>query len=192
MKHTSLINLVCLTDPVHTHIHMCARAFSLLAGFHLLCQNVCFCVDVVPAALPPAAKSKPCANRFFSHLTLFPAAAAPLNLRRIHHIKGASAVFTWHFKINTLITGYSSMRRNRQHHSTALTQQLATLERQRKGCGVGPTQLQESCPTKSCCTISSDALKSARMWDYCRYLQKNCSALYSSLGSGKSYFATSP
>lgn len=44
-------------------------------------------MDAVPVALPPAAKSKPGTNWIFSHLMLFPAAAAPLNLPRIHHIK---------------------------------------------------------------------------------------------------------
>lgn len=62
MTHASLINLVCLTDPMHAHLYVCARAFSLLAVFHLLCPNVCFCMDAVPVAFSPAAKSKPGTN----------------------------------------------------------------------------------------------------------------------------------
>lgn len=108
-----------------THIYMCARAFSLLAVFHLLCPNVCFCMDAVPAALPPAAKSKPGTNWIFLHF--FPSGCSAVKSAAHPSHQGASAAFTRHFKINTLITGYFSMRNNGRHHSVVLTQQSATL-----------------------------------------------------------------
>lgn len=105
---------------------MCGRAFPLLALFHPLCPNVCFCMDAVPVALAPLQLK---ANLAPTDSTLDALRGGCSSVKSAAHPsrQGASAVFTRHFKINTLITGYASVRSSGRHHSAALTQQSATL-----------------------------------------------------------------
>lgn len=164
-----LINLVCLIDPVHANLYV--RTCFLLIG------NVLYPASPVAAVVPPAASSKPAANRLPLHLTLFAAVAAQVKPAAHPSRRGASAVFMRPFKINTFNHKLAQCAEQRAASLRGLHSAIGRIGRagvSDVARGGGVTQLRESCLTKSRCSKpSGDALKPVREWDYYCSLQEN-------------------